>query len=109
MLDFLSFKNFISKDILILAYYLGAIITPLFLWRIRLYLARKFYIIDKIHQMQADFYNTLNNEDKLRLIIFLLMMFIIMEIIWRMMFEFMIAYFEMRDYLQIISIQYPMG
>jgi len=50
--------------------------------------------------MQKQFYTTLSNKDRLIYVLILLCIFLSMEIFWRMMFETMIAYFQMHDYLQ---------
>ena len=81
MIDFLTFKTFISIDILILSYYIGAVIIPISMWLGKSYLQRKFKILDKFNIFLIT--------------LFLFLTFISMEIVWRMCFEAMIGYFQM--------------
>jgi len=67
---------------------------------LRNYLARKFSLFQKLQSMQKQFYTTLSNKDRMIYVLIIFCLFISMEIMWRMMFETMIAYFQMRDYLQ---------
>jgi len=85
MADFLTFERFITQDILIVIYYLGVVFLPIILW---IYREKMVKIFSKIK---------MNN---------LLVVFIgivLMELMWRMMFEAMIGYFDMHNYLQMIS------
>jgi len=100
MWDFLTFKTFITGELLILFYYIGAVVVPILLWMLRNYLARKFSLFQKLQSMQKQFYTTLSNKDRLIYVLINLCIFLSMEIFWRMMFETMIAYFQMHDYLQ---------
>ena len=100
MWDFLTFKSFITVELLILFYYIGAVAVPILLWMLRNYLAGKFSLFQKLQSMQKQFYTTLSNKDRLIYVVILFCIFLSMEILWRMMFETMIAYFQMRDYLQ---------
>jgi len=100
MWDFLTFKSFITGELLILFYYIGAVAVPLLLWMLQNYLARKFSLFQKLQSMQKQFYTTLNNKDRMIYVLIIFCLFLSIEILWRMMFETMIAYFQMRDYLQ---------
>jgi len=100
MRDFLTFKSFITGELLILFYYIGAVAVPILLWMLRNYLARKFSLFQKLQSMQKQFYTTLSNKDRMIYVLIIFCLFLSMEIMWRMMFETMIAYFQMRDYLQ---------
>ena len=86
MKDFLTFEYFITPNILILFYYVGVFILPLFLWIYR----------EKV----KIFFQT---ESEKRVLLFLFLLFLMMQLIWRVMFEFMIGYFDMHNYLHIIS------
>lgn len=103
MWDFLTFKRFITGDLLVLFYYIGAVFIPILLWTLRKYLARKFSLFKSLQSIQQQVYASLSTKDRLIYIVLLLALVLSMEIIWRMMFEAMIAYFQMRDYLQIIA------
>lgn len=100
MWDFLTFKSFITGDLLIFFYYTGAVAVPILLWMLRNYLAGKFSLFQKLQSMQKQFFKSLSNKDRAIYVIIIVCLFLSMEIMWRMMFETMIAYFQMRDYLQ---------
>jgi len=100
MTDFLTFKTFISIDILILSYYLGAIIIPLAIWLSKSYLQRKFKILDRFNTFLKSLFGRLNLKRRLLSIFFMVVVFISMEIVWRMCFEVMIGYFQIVDALK---------
>lgn len=91
MWDFLTFNTFISKNILTFAYYVGVITMPLVAWFLKIYLLEKSLTLKKI------------NENKVVAIVGFLIIFICAQICLRMMFETMIGYFDMREYLYEIS------
>ncbi len=99
MNNFLTFKTFISSDILIFFYYIGAVLIPILLWQSRVYLKDRFKIIQLVNEQIVKIFSSLSNKEQSYAKLFILFAFISMEIIWRMMFEVMIAYFDMRDYL----------
>ena len=80
MIDFLTFKTFITPTIMIFFYYIGAILVPIFIYR------RQKFILKKL---------AINLYSKAILIA----IFIMLEIMWRMMFEVVIGYFQMHDAL----------
>ena len=80
MIDFLTFKTFITPTIMIFFYYIGAILVPIFIYR------RQKFILKKL---------AINYYSKAILIA----IFIMLEIMWRMMFEVVIGYFQMHDAL----------
>ena len=80
MIDFLTFKTFITPTILIFFYYIGAILVPIFIYR------RQKFILKKL---------AINHYSKTILIA----IFIMLEIMWRMMFEVMIGYFQIHNAL----------
>ncbi|MEN8727851.1 MAG: DUF4282 domain-containing protein [Sulfurovum sp.] len=90
MKDFLTFQTFITPTLLILMYYVGAVLIPLFSW----YLARW---IKTVYKTEIESYTTF----KQRLILYstFFIAFFCLEILWRVMFEFFIAYFDMHDAL----------
>lgn len=90
-LDFLSFKTFISLDVLIIMYYLGAIGVPVGMWLLGRWLKDKFCTT----QEKAESKGKLQTK----LIFIFAAIFIIMEVFWRVVFEFLIAYFQMRNVL----------
>jgi len=100
MTDFLTFKTFISIDILILSYYIGAIIIPIAMWLSKAYLQKKFPILDRFNNFLLNLFGTMSLKRKIISILLFIAMFISMEIVWRMCFEAMIGYFQMIDALK---------
>jgi hypothetical protein len=86
MWNFLSFETFITQDILIIVYYIGLFFSPLLLW---------------IFRKKAK--NILKSDNRVLIFIILFTIFLIMQLMWRMMFEAMIGYFDIHNYLQIIA------
>ncbi|MGD9888322.1 MAG: DUF4282 domain-containing protein [Halothiobacillaceae bacterium] len=99
LLDFLSFKTFISPSVLLFCYYLGALGVPLFASVMLIWVrqqARKHgisFVADSRWKRWA------TQSNKTVLLALFGLFFVCMEIGWRMMFEFMLAYFQMRDAL----------
>jgi len=89
MWKFLTFETFVTQDILIIVYYIGVLFLPVLLWIFR----EK--VKNLLHSYQSD--------NKLIILILLLIIFLMMQLMWRMMFEVMIGYFDIHNYLQILS------
>ena len=99
-MDFLTFKSFISTEVLILFYYIGAIILPVVTWHLVTSLYKKYEFINTAYEKEKEaVWKRLNKKHKNMLIIFFITSFIFMELLWRMMFEFLIAYMQIRDAL----------
>ena len=90
MYDFLSFNTFITQDVLVFFYYIGAVLVPFLLYRYK----NKFIT-------SSDFFAQLESKPKVLLIC--LGIFLLLELFWRMMFEAMIGYFDMHEYLYDIA------
>jgi hypothetical protein len=110
LIDFLSFKLLISPYVLVIGYYFGAIFIPIVSWYFFIWInhwLRKQWLKNKYpdtaeasNKIRQQFINSiLSTENKLRLYSLFFMFFLSMEVIWRMMFEFLIAYFQIRDAL----------
>jgi len=96
MYDFLSFETFIAPDVLLVCYYLGAVGIPL----AAVLLVRKLAQLFPAFGGAADQAKAaIPRKYRLRIYLAMAVMFLCMEIIWRMMFEAMIGYFQMRDAL----------
>ena len=93
MWDFLTFNSFITQNILIFFYYLGAVVFPVILW------LKKDPVLSKLSFIK------ISDENKTTIYLTILVLFLLMEIFWRMMLEVMIGYFDMHDYLYQISQQ----
>jgi hypothetical protein len=99
-MDFLTFQSFISTEALIVFYYAGAIMLPVSTWYFVTWLQRKYEIVNIAYEKgKATLWGSLNQKNKIRLTIFFIVTFLFMELFWRMLFEFLIAYMQIRDAL----------
>ena len=100
MMDFLTFKSFISIKALIIFYYIGALILPVGLWLLINWLLRKYDFFDAAYKKGKDIiWKSLDKKQQTKLLIFFIFLFLFMELFWRMLFEFLIAYMQIRDAL----------
>ena len=90
MYEFLSFKTFITPYVLIIFYYIGAVAIPLLLYFYKKKLLAWLGLEIKFHA---------------RVKLIFLIMFFIMELIWRMGFEMLLAYFQIHEILEKMSNQ----
>ncbi|NPA59555.1 MAG: DUF4282 domain-containing protein [Epsilonproteobacteria bacterium] len=89
MYDFLTFESFLTPKVLVVFYYMGVFFLPALLWH---------------YKENVKFvYEIYNFKNKTKVMLYMFIVFVMMQIGWRMMFEMMIAYFDMHHYLQIIS------
>ncbi len=99
-MDFLSFKDFISIPVLIVFYYFGAVIFPSFVWAFLIWFTKKYHLMEVIHDKgKSALWGVLNSKQKIKLILAFIVAFLFMELFWRMLFEFLIAYMQIRDAL----------
>ena len=99
-MDFLTFDSFISIPVLIGFYYLGAVICPVLMWQCIRWFLRKYPLIQSLHTEGKEIvWSQLPTDKKWKMLILFVMMFMLAELFWRMMFEFLIAYMQMRDAL----------
>lgn len=99
-MDFLTFKSFISTQVLIIFYYLGAVILPAAIWYLTRWLMRKYTVFNTIYENGKDIlWKSLSQKQQTRLALFFILTLFFMELFWRMMFEFLIAYMQIRDAL----------
>ena len=105
--NFLTFKTFITPNILIGMYYFGVVLVPIFSWLLVRWLTNKFELLKSVQQLAkqslTERFKQLSFQNQLLIIGLGLSVFLIMQLVWRMMFEAMLAYFQMRDYLQTLS------
>lgn len=100
MMDFLTFKSFISIKALIIFYYIGALILPVGLWLLINWLLRKYDFFDAAYKKGKDIiWKSLDKKQQTKLLIFFIFLFLFMELFWRMLFEFLIAYMQIRNAL----------
>ena len=99
-MDFITFKSFISIPVLIVFYYIGAIILPVGIWLFSTWLIKKYKFIDDAHKKGKELiWGLLNKKQRIMLVAIFVSIFLFMELFWRMLFEFLIAYMQMRDAL----------
>ena len=99
-MDFLTFKDFISIPVLIGFYYLGAVVMPIFMWLISFWLGQKFTVISNIrHAGKEKIWQSFSIKQKILFIAMFIVAFLFMELFWRILFEYLIAYMQMRDAL----------
>ncbi len=99
-MDYLTFKSFISTEVLIIFYYLGALILPIGVWFLLTWIIQKYRLLNTAYESGKDiFWKSLNRKEQTKLIAFFVISFLFMELFWRMFFEFLIAYIQIRDAL----------
>ena len=99
-IDYLTFRSFISPHVLVICYYIGALGVPVGSWFIARWIKRKYLIVSDIYESSRKMVFSITRTKNRMLFYFLFaMVFFCIEIIWRMVFEFFIAYFQMRDVL----------
>ncbi len=98
--DFFLFRKFISQDVLIIFYFFGAVVLPFFIWKFYLLIVKKVKIFNSFKDsFSKNIWEKLSIQQKIYFITFFTVMFLFCELIWRMMFEFLIAYMQIRDAL----------
>ena len=99
-MDFLTFKTFLSIDALIVFYYAGAVVLPLLVWSFSAWVLQKYKIVDFVNQHKRRLTGKpFNRSRRIKMILLFIWLFVFMELCWRMLFEFMIAYMQMHDAL----------
>jgi hypothetical protein len=99
-MDFLTFKSFISIEVLIIFYYVGALILPIATWALLTWLMRKYRLINTTYENGKEIiWKSLNKKQQTNLVALFISSFLFMELFWRMLFEFLIAYMQIRDAL----------
>ncbi len=99
-MDFLIFKSFISIEVLIGFYYLGAVLMPFVAWYLVAWLTNKYDAAKLAYKIGKNvLWNQLSFSQKLRLVFLFGVTFLFMQLFWRMLFEFLIAYMQIRDAL----------
>jgi len=98
VLEFLTFKTFISPIALILFYYMGAIVMPLFIWFFSRWIMKKIVIIESSYQKAKSVaWRSLSLKYKIVFVTLFVISFMFMQLLWRMAFEFLIAYIQIRE------------
>lgn len=103
MVEFLTFKSFISIEALIILYYIGALVLPILLWMMLLWFTNKYKLFNTLYETTKEaLWQVLNLKQRIQLSLFFFISFIFMQLFWRIFFEFLIAYMQIRDSLLLI-------
>jgi len=100
MWDILTFNQFITQDVLIFFYYIGVVAIPVILVFSREYLIQNISLVKKLDEKIQ---NSLNLKEKIIILVSFFTLLLFVELGWRMIFEMIIGYFDMHDYLYKIS------
>ena len=109
IIDFLSFKLFISPSVLIICYFIGAFIIPIASIVFVKWLKFKYQalidtlLLPKNVLPKLQFKHFIRLKHRIIFISTIVILFICLEIMWRMLFEFLIAYLQIRDALLAIT------
>lgn len=96
--DFLNFRFFISPYVLVICYYIGALCVPVGSWFLALLIKHKYWLVSDVYKLSKITFNKITRtKDRVILCTLFILFFICLEIMWRMMFEFLIAYLQMRE------------
>ena len=99
-IDYLAFRSFISPHVLVICYYIGALGVPVGSWFFARWIKRKYLLVSDIYESSRKMiFNITRTKDRMLFYLLFAFVFFCMEIILRMVFEFLIAYFQMRDVL----------
>ncbi|MDD2370090.1 MAG: DUF4282 domain-containing protein [Sulfuricurvum sp.] len=88
-MEFLTFESFISIPVLIIFYYVGALMIPALLWYKRIWVIKIADTLMRTFPISTS-----------RIVLGFMVLFIGFELMWRMMFEMLIGYFKMIEYLR---------
>jgi hypothetical protein len=101
VVNFLTFRSLISPYALLGFYYLGAVLMPVLAWLFWRWLGRRYGWLRQVQAEVGAFSRQILSPGQ-RFWIFLacVLCFLLMELFWRMMFEFLIAYLHMAQDIQ---------
>ena len=104
VLEFLSFQYFISFPVLLACYYLGSLGIPLLCWYVALRVKRKYWTVSETADRGQELIREhMRPRDRAAFTALVLFLFLSMEIMWRIIFEYLIAYLQIRDALLILT------
>lgn len=100
MQDILTFQTFITPTLLLFIYYVGALVIPLLCWYFTSW-------VKKVYLSDVSQHSKLRTTTRQRFMLFMIFFITLlcMEILWRVIFEFFIAYFDMHDALMKINLK----
>lgn len=99
---FLTFRYFISHNVLHIIYFLGAAGVPFLAWRLsqRLQSWQGESLSGAISPLREPLDG---NRGGTRIFGLFFLMFVFMEIVWRVIFEFLMAFLQMREALLMLT------
>ena len=103
MRDILLFNTFVTQDVLIVFYYIGAVLMPVAFYIFRKEMMERVAFFKRADERLKAFYGTFTTGRKTVFWLAFITMFLGMELCWRMVFEAMIGYFDMHDFLYRIA------
>jgi Mn2+/Fe2+ NRAMP family transporter len=99
MREFLTFQSFISPTLLIILYYLGAVVIPFISFYISKWVKSRY-----LKDIDIKLDKVIPLKKRLLFLSVIVLCFLCMELFWRVMFEFFIAYFNMHDALMKLNL-----
>ena len=109
MWSFLTFETLISTQVLIAFYYLGAAVMPILLFWFMLWfkewLGHRVPVVKLgLQAGKRVIKDNTSWQTRLKWTLFFVVMFLFAELFWRLLFEFLIAYMQMRDALVMVAV-----
>lgn len=102
--EFLSFRLFISPYALVVFYYMGAVLMPVAAWLFLKRLSKRHGALQRALETGSQaLVSVTDKRQRVVLVLLFLGVFLMMEVLWRMMFEFLLAFLQMRDALLLLS------
>lgn len=99
MKEFLTFETFITPTLLIFIYYIGAVVIPIVSWYFVHWIKTAYFSKTDMKGKAASLSVSLTMRQRTIVFTIFLISFLLMEMFWRMIFEFFIAYFDIHDAL----------
>ena len=104
MSDFLSFEHLISLKALIAFYYLGALVLPVAIWAFISWIRKKVPLFGAAMNAGTSLVGTtLSTKQKVYFSTLFVVSFMMAELFWRILFEFLIAFIQMRNALMLLA------
>ena len=98
--DIVSFRVLVTPAVLLVMYYLGAIAVPLLIaWFARNSVRKAKSLLDEQTLEQVRDAAAIGRTSRSGLITGSVLVFFLLELFWRMLFEFLIAYFQIHNAL----------
>ena len=103
MRDFIFFDHLIARDILLIFYYLGAVVVSVSIFSVARASICGNSFLSGLFAVPGDLSGRISLLRRIFALVLTLLFLFFMELGWRLLFEMMIAYFDMHDYLARIA------